>query len=183
MDFECVDDVGYPLDDVYRLVRDDMTAIVPYLSDVEEIKVLERKEEEHGLRLTNLWRGSVSAAPRVVQGLITPDLVTWTDHAFWPKDRKVAEWRLEPRVGGKLFDCSGTTSVIPGLREGTCRLQIRGRLNVYPERLPGVPRLLAGTLRGKIEGFIVGMIVPNLQTLARGVQGYFDDEAKKKQKA
>jgi len=179
MDFECVDEVGYPLDDVYRLIRDDMTAIVPYLSDVEEIKVLERKEEPNGLRLTNLWRGSVSAAPRVVQSFITQDLVTWNDHAFWPNDRKVAEWRLEPRVGGKLFDCSGTTAVIPGLREGTCKLQIRGRLNVYPERLPGVPRLLAGTLRGKIEGFVVGMIVPNLQTLARGVQGYFDDKAKK----
>jgi hypothetical protein len=178
MDFECVDDVGYPLEDVYKLVRDDMTALVPYLKDVEEIRVVERKDEGTGLRIVNVWRGSMSAAPSVVQKFITPDLVTWTDHAFWPHDKKQAEWRLEPRVGGKLFECTGTTSLVPGLAEGTCRIQIRSRLNVYPERLPGVPRLLAGTVRGRIEGFIVDLIRPNLQTLSRGVRGYFDDKAR-----
>lgn len=176
MDFQCADEVGYPVERVLALVRDDMPAIVPYLNDVEEIRVVERKEEPGGLRLTNLWRGSVNAAPAVVQKFVTPDLVSWTDFAFWPAGAARAEWRLEPRVGGELFECTGTTSVLPGAREGTARLQIRGALHVHPERVPGVPRLLAGTLRPRIESFIVGMIVPNLQALARGVQGYFDDD-------
>lgn len=180
MEFECTDDVGYPSEAVYRLIRDDMTAIVPYLKDVDAIEVLERKEEPGGLRLVNLWRGSVSAAPSIVQKFMTPDLVTWTDHAFWPKERTHAEWRLEPRVGGKLFECTGTTAVLKGAQEGACRIQVKGRLSVYPERLPGVPRLLANTIRSKVEGFIVSMIVPNLQTLAHGVQGYFDDHATSK---
>ncbi|MCO5166530.1 MAG: hypothetical protein M9894_09215 [Planctomycetes bacterium] len=178
MDFECSDEVSYPVERLYRLIRDEMPAILPYLDDVEEIRVLEREEQPGGLRLVNLWRGSVKAAPAVVQRFITPDLVTWTDHAFWPTDANRAEWRLEPRVGGKLFECSGTTSVLPGSREGTSRLQVRGALHVHPERLPGVPRLLAGTIRGAVESFIVGMIVPNLKTLARGVQRYHDDQAR-----
>ncbi len=65
--------------------------------------------------------------------------------------------------------------MLPGEREGTCRIHIEGRLAIHPERVPGVPRLLASAVRGKIETFIVSMIVPNLQTLARGVQGYFDE--------
>jgi hypothetical protein len=178
MDFECTNDVAYPLDAVHRLVRDDMPAIVPYLKDVEEIRVLDRKDEPTGVRITNLWRGSASAAPSIVQRFVTPDMVTWTDHAFWRNDRPQAEWKLEPRVGGRLFECTGTTTVLPGAREDACRIQIKGRISVYPERLPGVPRLLAGTIRGKVEEFVVGMIVPNLRSLSVGVQGYFDAKRK-----
>jgi hypothetical protein len=176
MEFECTDDVGHPGDDVLTLIRDDMPAIVPYLNDVEEIKVLEKKDEPGGLRMVNFWRGSVSKAPSIVQKFLSPDLVTWHDHAFWPTGQRRAEWRLEPRVGGKLFECTGTTTVIAGKDEKSCRIQVRGKLNVYPERVPGVPRLLAGAIRSKIEGFIVSMIVPNMQTLAHGVQNYFDDK-------
>jgi hypothetical protein len=179
VDFQCTDEVKHPPEAVYRLVRDEMPSIVPYLADVEEIKILELKDEPGGKRITNLWRGSVSAAPSVVQKFITPDLVTWTDYAFWPNDAMRAEWRLEPRIGGKLFECTGTTTITPGSAPGTSRIQIKGSLHIYPERLPGVPRFVAGTIRSKIEGFIVDMIVPNLQTLARGVQGYVDDHPKK----
>ena len=179
MDFECTSDVGYALDAVHVLIRDDMPSIVPYLNDVEEIKVLERKDEPAGVRITNLWKGSANAAPAIVRKFVTKDMVTWTDYAFWRNDRQQAEWRLEPRVGGRLFECTGTTTVLPGTREGTSKIQIRGKLSVYPERLPGVPRLLAGTIRGKIEEFVVGMIVPNLKSLGTGVQGYFDAKNKK----
>lgn len=179
MDFQCTDEIGHPVDAVLRLLRDDMPSIVPYLNDVEEIRVLERREEPGGLRLVNLWRASTSAAPAVVQKFITPDLVSWNDHAFWPAGASRAEWRLEPRVGGTLFECTGVTTVLPGARDGSSRLEIKGTLRVYPERVPGVPRLLAGTVRPKVESFIVSMIVPNMKTLARGVQGYLDDPARK----
>lgn len=179
MQFQCTDEVGHDIEEVFKLVRDDMTALVPYLNDVEEIKVLERKDEPGGIRIVNVWRGSTSKAPSIVQKFISPELVTWNDHAFWPKDKRLAEWRLEPRIGGRLFECKGTTEVIPGSGPGRCKIQIKGDLNIYPERLPGVPRLLAGTVRSKIEEFVVGMIVPNLQTMARGVQGYFDDKKSK----
>lgn len=179
MDFECTDDVGRPGDAVYELIRDRMESIVPYLADVEEIRVLERKDEPGGLRLVNQWRASMDQAPSVVRKFLTPDVVSWKDHAFWPKDARRAEWWLEPRVGGKLFECTGTTTVLPGPTDATCRIHVKGKLGIYPERLPGVPRLLAGAIRSKIESFVVSMIVPNMQTLARGVQGYFDDQAKK----
>ena len=74
MDFECTNDVGYPVEAVHELVRDDMPSIVPFLKDVEEITVLEKKEEPGGVRITNLWRGSASAAPAIVQKFVTRDM-------------------------------------------------------------------------------------------------------------
>jgi hypothetical protein len=176
MKFEVEDDVSHPRDDVYGLIRDDMPLLLPYLNDVDAIIVLESKQEEGGLRILNEWRGSAAAAPAVVRKFLKPETLSWKDHAFWPEGGYRAEWRLEPKVGGSLFDCSGTTSVLAGDTPGACKIRIQGNLNVYPERLPGVPRLLAGRMRGKIESFVVGMILPNMQTMSRGVQGYFDDK-------
>ncbi|MGE0707804.1 MAG: hypothetical protein AB7N76_13155 [Planctomycetota bacterium] len=177
MKFQCEDEVGHPVEEVFALIRDDMPSLVPYLNDVEEIRVLTRTDAGEGkVRILNLWRGSAKKAPTVVQKFLSPDLLTWKDDALWHSEApRRAEWKLLPNLGGSLFTCTGTTSL---LERGPNRMAIRieGEINVYPERLPGVPRILAGKLRGKIESFVVDMVVPNMQTMARGVQAYFDDQ-------
>lgn len=176
--FQCIDDVGHSAEKVFHLLRDDMPSLVPYLSDVEVIEVLECKELGEGrLNIINLWKGSNSKAPRMVQKFLTPDLISWKDHAIWHSEGITrAEWRLEPKHGGSLFECTGCTQITE-TTPGACRIQIDGDLKIYPERLPGVPRLLAGKLRSRIESFVVAMVVPNMQTMAKGVQAYFDDKA------
>lgn len=179
MEFECADEVGYPLEQVFALVRDDMPALRPFLPDVDEITVLERKDEPDGVRLINLWRASSRSVPSVVQRFVSADLLCWKDHAFWPRELREARWRLEPKVGGTLFECTGTTALLPGAREGTTKIRVRGDLRVYPERLPGVPRFLASRVRGTIEKFVVDMLVPNMSSMAKGVRGYFEDAARR----
>ncbi|MBL4844364.1 MAG: hypothetical protein JKY65_02455 [Planctomycetes bacterium] len=175
MRFECVDDVRHSAAEVFILIRDEMPSLVPYLDDVQEIVVTARREEGTSVHITNLWRGSSAKAPKVVQKFLSPDLLSWKDHATWHEGEiRYATWRLEPKMGGRLFECSGKTSILE-INEGSCQIQIQGELRIYPERLPGVPRILAARLRGKIESFVVKMLVPNLQTMARGVQAYFDD--------
>ncbi len=176
MEFTTKDAVSHPQRAVFELIRDDMPALVPYLGDVEAITVLERRENADGsVFILNEWRGSQDKVPQVAQKFIKPETITWKDHATWFAEGPArAEWRLEPAVGGSLFECTGTTSILDA-GEGRCTIAIKGDLRVYPERLPGVPRLLAGKLRGTVEQFVVSMIVPNLQSMARGVQGYFDD--------
>jgi hypothetical protein len=176
--FQCIDEVRHPVETVFHLLRDDMTSLVPYLSDVEAIEVLECKDLGDGkLNIINLWKGSSAKAPRMIQKFLTPDLISWKDHAVWHSEgTRHAEWRLEPKHGGSLFECTGTTR-IEEKSPGVCQIRIDGDLRVYPERLPGVPRILAGKLRTRIESFVVAMVVPNLQTMATGVQAYFDDKA------
>jgi hypothetical protein len=163
------------MDKVLILVRDEMPKLVPYLNDVEEILVLEKREEADAVHYDNLWRASSNSAPVMVRKFLSPELLSWRDIARWPQGKTHAEWRLEPKVGSSLFECTGTTSLIEV--PGGVQFKIEGDLNIYPERVPGVPRLLAGRLRSKIEAWVVDMIVPNLQTMARGVQAYFDDLA------
>jgi hypothetical protein len=174
--FQCIDEVQRGAQEVFTLLRDHQPDLLPYLNDVEEIRVLERREEEDGrVRIVNLWRGSAQKAPAAVRKFLSPDLLSWNDHALWhPDGPPRAEWRLEPKVGSSLFECDGTTSIV-ATGAGACEIRIAGDLRIYPERVPGVPRLLAGRLRSKIESFVVDMIVPNMQTMARGVTNYFDD--------
>jgi len=173
--FECVDEVRHSANKVFLLIRDEMPSLVPYLDDVQEIVVTQRREEGTSVHITNLWKGSADKAPKLVQKFLSPELLSWKDHATWHQGEVCyATWRLEPKVGGRLFECSGKTS-IRETTPGACEIQIQGDLRIYPERLPGVPRLLAGKLRGKVESFVVNMLVPNMQTMARGVQNYFDD--------
>lgn len=177
MQFRTTDEVSHGAREVFLLIRDDMPSLVPYLADVEEITVLERRENADGsVFILNRWRGSQDKVPRVAQKFLKPQTLTWKDHATWYEQGPPrAQWRLEPTIGASLFECTGTTSVLEA-GEGRCKIQIEGDLRVYPEKLPGVPKLLAGSLRGTIEQFVVNMIVPNLQGMARGVQGYFDDK-------
>jgi len=172
-----VDEVRHPAGRVFLLIRDEMPSLVPYLDDVQEILVTNRREEGSTVHITNLWKGSADKAPKLVQKFLTPELLSWKDHATWKEaETCFATWRLEPKVGGRLFECSGKTSIRTTSPEG-CEIHIQGDLRIYPERLPGVPRLLAGKLRGKIESFVVNMLVPNMQTMAGGVQNYLDDLA------
>ena len=177
MQFQNIDTVAHPVEAVFALLKDEMELIVPYLPDVEEIVVVEKEARDDGtLRIVNMWRGSSGKAPKVVQKFLSPDLLSWKDHAIWHSDvPRHAEWRLEPKVGGKLFECDGKTYV-EEVGPGKTQIKVMGDLRVYPERLPGVPRLLAGRVRSHIESFVVDMLVPNMQTLARGVQAYFDDK-------
>ena len=47
-------------------------------------------------------------------------------------------------------------------------LIIKGDLTV--NKIPGVPKLLAGTLKPAIEKFIIALITPNFQTINRGIE-------------
>ena len=178
MQFQCLDDVSQPAQKVFELLRDHQQDLVPYLNDVEEIIVLERKDQDGGkVNIINLWRGSNAKAPAVVQKFLSPDLLSWKDHAVWHTEPPLrAEWRLEPKIGGSLFECDGVTTMLEN-GEGACKIQVKGDLRIYPERMPGVPKFLAGRLKSKIEAFVVRLLVPNLQTMALGVQAYFEDKA------
>ena len=177
MKFECVDTITHPKDEVYLVLRDQMIGLLPYLHDVESIQEVERKEEDGGIRILNLWQGSPKTAPAVVRKFLKPELLSWKDHAFWTQDPLGCTWRLEPKFGGSLFSCTGSTTVLDGPSDDACLIKIAGDLEVYPEKFPGVPKLLARKLRPAIESFIVNLVTPNMKTMARGVQQYVDDRA------
>jgi hypothetical protein len=163
-------------DEVFHLLRDDMPKLVPYLYDVERIDVVERREDGDRTHIVNLWFGDMSKVPGPVRPFVKPELISWKDHATWTTSSKTATWRLEPRIGARAFDCNGTTRILSNSASATLAMDID--LEIHPENVPGVPRLLANRFRGQIEEAIAKQITPNLKNLAVSIRRYAEARGK-----
>jgi hypothetical protein len=51
-------------------------------------------------------------------------------------------------------------------------VRVQVELNIHAERLPGVPKLIAGRIVPAVEQFVRRLLQPNLTSLAQGLQAY-----------
>ncbi len=174
MKFTVSDPVPLSAEDTFKLLRDEMTALVPFMPDTESIEVVERHEEEGEVRLVNRWRVSNKGVPGPLQKVITPELLSWLDHATWRSDTLAGTWRLEA-TGGALYSCTGVTAV--SARGEHATLSITVDLEVYPERIPGVPSFVAKALRSQIEKFLGDLLSQNMRQLAQSITHYAASKA------
>jgi hypothetical protein len=175
MEIETDDTIHYNVELVYETLRDRLPEIVPYLPNVESVETVEREDLEEGPKLLNIWTAKASEAPAVARPFIKPEMLKWKDYATWHDEDSCVDWRLETFYMSGLFTCSGT-NYIEEVDENSCELLITGNLEVHTEVIPGIPNFLRKTVKPAIERFIVGMITPNLQNLAKGLVEFLDHE-------
>jgi hypothetical protein len=176
MRFAKEDSVSHPADVVLDTMIARMEAIVPFLPNVESIETLETKRlRNHRVRILRRWQGVSGQLPRALRPFISKEWLAWLDTALWVPEEYRVEWTLSTKLG-ELYDCSGTNyfEPDPDAPETRTRIRITGRLTVYPERFPGIPRFLGQQLAPAIERFVVEMITPNLTEVAKGLQSYLD---------
>lgn len=171
MKFQIADPVPLPAEDVFRLIRDEMPKLVPFLQDVDRIEVAERKEDGDTVHLLNLWFAKQDKVPAAVRKLVPPEVFSWKDHASWTASTRSAKWRLEPRVAARFFECSGGTR-IESVDAGSCKVVMDIDLQIHADKLPGVPSFLAGRMRPEIEEMVGKLLTPNLRNLAAAVRRY-----------
>ena len=166
--------VTHPIDKVWETMRDRLPELVPFLSGAESIEVAEREDLGPGkVRMLNHWQGNKSVAPKAVRPFLTKGLLRWKDHAVWEDSTHTVEWKFETFHFDKLFDCSGH-NLFEITDDGHTKITISGNLDIYPERMPGVPKFLARKLKPKIESFISNLVGSNLADLANGLQKFLD---------
>jgi len=170
MKIQVSESVPLPADEVFHLLRDDMPALVPFMREIESITVTSRRDEDGLVHLVNLWKGDTSKIPRPLRKVARPELFSWNDHASWTTATRQATWRLEPRVGGNVFECWGTTQVLPDGE--TSRLEMDIDLEIHADNVPGVPKILARRLRPQVEAAIERQITPNMRRLADSIRAY-----------
>jgi hypothetical protein len=165
--------VTHPVDQVYQTLRDRLMELVPFLPSVESIETVERTEPSPGkFHLVNHWQGKTDVAPKALRPFITKNMARWKDIVDWDDQQQVNAWRLETFQFDKLFECSGSNRFVA---EGqNCRFFIQGNLEVFPERVPGVPSFLSRKLKPTVEKFIVDLVTPNLVNLGQGIQRFLD---------
>lgn len=166
--------VTHPIDKVWETMRDRLPELTPFLSGADSIEVAEREELGPGrVRMLNHWQGNKNVAPKAVRPFLTKGLLRWKDHAEWDDASRTVKWRFETFHFDKLFDCQGE-NLFETTAEGHTRITIAGNLDIYPERMPGVPKFLARKLKPKIESFISNLVGSNLADLANGLQKFLD---------
>lgn len=175
MKFTLVDEIPWPRDVVFRTHRDKLPELVPYLANVDAVEVRERMEDGDVVRLLNHWSGSSDDVPALIRPVLKPELLTWVDRAVWDQGRWRCDWNITLNAlpdaitakGYNLFQDEGDETVI----------QIQGEFTVHPDRIPGVPTLLARKAQSAIERFVVGLLEPNLRLSNRAVEQYLEDHA------
>ena len=173
MKFEVSDPIPFTLDEAFSLIRDRMPTLVPYMRDTESIEVVSRSDDGDQTLIVNRWRASQERVPKMLRSVIKPELLSWLDHARWSEEQKAAHWTLEAMSGQDLFSCSGVTSLF--VQNDQTFLKIEVNLEIYPERVPGVPKLLARKIGGQIEKFLGDLLSDNMRQLAKSMSDYARD--------
>lgn len=175
--------VSHPASAILETMIERMEEIVPFLPNIESIETKESKKLKNGqIRIIRHWQGKADTIPTAIRPFISRDVLGWIDTATWTPSEYKVEWQqsaLTPGVA-RLYECSGENYFEPNPDDprNSSRIRILGKLDVHPDRLPGLPTFVGRTLAPQIEKFIIGMITPNLRNLAAGLQGYLDHKSK-----
>ncbi len=174
MHFSIGDRIPHPRERAYVAMRDRMVDFVPYLPNVKEIRVLERKDLGGGrLYIVNEWVSDYEV-PLAIRPILKPHMLQWIDKVTWDGGSKSWRWEFEyPHFRGAL-KCSGTNRM-RAVSERETEIEIGGDLELDLTRIPGVQGFLGRLLAPRVEKFIVGTITPNLRATDQALARYLEE--------
>ncbi|MGE3634035.1 MAG: hypothetical protein AB7P00_29310 [Sandaracinaceae bacterium] len=167
--------ISHPQPLVYEAYRDRLAEIAEYMPDIKEIRVEKRDEKPGVVTIHNVWIAN-NEIPVFARAFIKPEMLQWDDFAEWKDEEGRVYWKLKLRVFSDNVTCGGTNTFKKVDDEST-KVVLDGDLDIDLKSMPGVPRLLAGGLKPKVEQFIVSLITPNLEKVNASLQRYLDDRA------
>lgn len=165
--------IHHSADKVYPLVRDEMHKLVPFIPNVEKIVTLSRERiSDTQTKVVNHWY-SKAEVPSALRAVVKPELFQWKDYALWNDDEYCVDFKIESFYANKLYDLSGKNCFKPHGDDKT-ELKVSFNLEIHPENLPGMPKFVAKRMKGAIEQLVKRLLTPNLNSLAKGLNDYFD---------
>ncbi|MCK6550467.1 hypothetical protein L6R52_31815 [Myxococcota bacterium] len=181
MKLEADSRLTFPRELVFSTYRDRLPRLVPHLPNIKGITVLKREDAPGGAqgisKLVNKWEAK-GEIPKPAQTVIKPEMLTWLDYATWDENAWTVEWRIETQMFTENIKCGGKNRYLPDGPNGSI-LEIRGHLDVDLKGIPGVPRLLAGTIAPVVEKFVIALLTPNLTSVAKGLEAFLQEEARR----
>lgn len=161
MKFTVIDEIPFPLEQVFAAHRDKLPDMVSYMPNVDKIVVESRVEDGDVVKLVNIWHAAETEVPALARPFITPDLLRWTDRASWDEDEHTADWQIELGFLPDAISCKGHNTFEEF--DGVTRITMEGELIVNAAKIPGVPKLLAGKLGSIVEKFVINLVEPNMR--------------------
>lgn len=165
--------IRHPQQKVYVAYRDRLPEIAAYIPDVKEIRVESRDEMDGGVKLHNVWIAD-REIPVFARAFLKPEMLCWDDFAEWRDADNQVRWTLKLRVFTDNVKCAGTNT-FRKVDDKTTAVTLEGDLDIDLKAIPGVPKMLAGGLKPKVEKFIVSLITPNLERVNESLQQFLDE--------
>lgn len=176
MDLSAEATIQQPRDAVFRVYRDELARLLPYLPNVRNIEVQSRSAQGDRISMVNVWHGG-GDIPAAVRKFLSDSMLSWTDYADWNESDHSCSWRSESHSFREAVHSQGR-NVFLEAGAGASIIRIGGRIDVDAAKIKGVPRLLAGGVGPVIERFLVKQVQDNLQEVARGVDRYLRERGK-----
>jgi hypothetical protein len=179
MDFLVETHLTQPAERVVRAFMDELERVTPYMKSVDDVHTVERDQGEgDAQRIIRKWQGSAMSSPAVLRPFLTKESLSWLDDALWFPSEYRVEWNVTSSMS-RLYTCGGTNYFEPHPEhpDEWTRVRLTGKIQIHPDKFPGVPTFLARKLAPALERFIVKKFEPNFRDLAAGLQRYFDDGA------
>jgi hypothetical protein len=166
--------IHFPIDRVYATYRDRLPEVAAFMPDIREIEVVRRAETPRGPDILNIWKAE-NRVPSVAQKVVSPEMLQWEDHAEWDDGNTWVDWTLVIPAFRDQVRCSGRNRF--EAHGPKTRVVLEGELDIDIQRIPGVPRLLAGRMKPQIEQFIIKLVQPNLEKVNGSLERFMDAEA------
>lgn len=169
--FTIKDTFPFSRDEVYATQRDHLAELSAYLDDIDEIVVESREEEGDIVRFVNFWKAAPTEIPKLARPFIKPEMLQWHDYATWDASEFSCAWEMKLGFLPDAIEARGLNHW-KQLGEGRTLVVIDGSITIHADRIPGIPRMMAGKAGDVIESFVVKMIEPNLKKTNLGVTQY-----------
>lgn len=170
MKLEARDTIHAPALEVFSLLRDRLTEIVPHMPNIDRIEIQKREPGNPITHVIAVWHAKAEI-PEVAKKFLKPEYLAWRDDARWNETDLSVDYILEPPSNVKLYSVKGRNRLVDGT--GRSVLHVSCDVNIYPEKLPGLPSFMARLVKKPVEETIRLMLEPNLKNLAKGLNSYF----------
>lgn len=175
MRLERTDLIEAGAENAFLLLRDRLPELARYLPNVSRIEVESREENGDTVKLVSRWFAKAEI-PEVAKKFIKPEYLSWRDFATWKKSDLSVDYHLESVVAKSLFEIKGRNVLAP--KGDKSELHVTCDVEIYPEKLPGLPRFMAAMAKKPVEAFIKQMLSPNLTSFSSGLNAYYAENKK-----
>lgn len=169
MEFEITDVIAYPLAVVFPTFRDKVVEMSAFYPNIETVRIERREAKGDEIHQVATWLAKAQL-PGPFEKLVPPTSRRWRDDAVWHNAEHYVSWRIEPAMFAEATTLSGETR-FSGSSEVT-RVTMKGRLDIDPRKIKGVPAIVAKRLVPMIEKFVSATIKKNFTTGNRHTENY-----------
>ncbi len=175
MEFQLTEHSRFDPDLMFRTHRDDLQALVPYMTAVERVRAEGREQRADGTCvLTHRWVCTPEAVPPMIRPMIPPNMLVWIGRATWNPHTRSCAWEVSIPGLGPAVSVTGVhryQDAAPGTR-----VELERPPAIHAAKLPNLPPIISAPIVSAIERFITQVIVNVMKATHRAVIAYLDDQ-------